>query len=331
MARTSSSTDPFIGIDLGGTNMQVGVVAPDGQVIASVKRKTRADEGPKAVIQRIAEAVRGVCADAGTDPMALGGVGIGAPGVIGSSGVVIEAVNLRWNNMPLADSLGEVLGLPVYVDNDVNVALYGEFANGAAKDCTHVLGVWVGTGIGGALILDGQLYYGKHNTAGEIGHTILIPNHPPGSRSLEHNCSRTAIVDRLVRLIRSNHKSLITDLAEGDLDNVRSKTIAEAYKSRDPLTMEVVDSAADLLGIAVANVVTLLSLDRVVLGGGLTESLGQALVKRVKDSARRFVYPELLRNVKIVGSELEELAGVVGAAMLARQHVAASKEAGVKT
>ncbi len=316
----------MIGIDLGGTNMQVGVVSHDGRALASVKRKTKAGEGFEAVLERMAGAVEAACAESNVDRASIAGVGIGAPGVIGADGVVIEAVNLRWNDVALADELSKRVGVPVYVDNDVNVALYGEFIAGAAKGDTHILGVWIGTGIGGALILDGRLYYGKHNTAGEIGHTILMPNHPPGSRSLEHNCSRTAIVDRLVRLIRSNQPSLLVEFSGGDLDDIRSKAIAEAYKRDDPLTVEVVDSAADLLGIAIANAVTLLSLERVVLGGGLTESLGQPLVKRVKESVRRFVFPDLLRGVKIVASELEEVAGVVGAAMLARDRLSLGGE-----
>lgn len=314
------TADLRIGIDLGGTNMQVGVVSSQARILASVKRKTKPEDGAKGVADRIAAAVEAACAEAGVTLADVGCAGIGAPGVIGDGGVVIEAVNLRWNDVPLADMLTKRLAVPVYVDNDVNVALYGEFAAGAAKGDTHVLGVWIGTGIGGALILDSRLYYGQFNTAGEIGHTILMPNHPPGSRSLEHNCSRTAVVDRLVRLIKSNHASIIPELVGGNLDDIRSKTIAEAYRRQDALTVEVVDSAADLLGIAAANAVTLLSLGRVVIGGGLTDALGGALVKRIRDSARKFVYPAMLRGVKVSASELGGDAGVVGAAMLAASH-----------
>jgi glucokinase len=274
-----------VGIDLGGTNMQIGVVDRDRRVIGHGKKKTKPEEGRDAILSRIAEGIEDACADAKVKPSDLAGVGIGAPGAIDhATGTVLEAVNLRWNDVPLADLLSKRVGKPVFVDNDVNVAVYGEYKLGAGENARDLLGVWIGTGIGGGLILNGQLYQGSFMTAGEIGHTVLFPGNPPGTRSLEQNCSRTNIVDRILKLIRSNHKSIVPSLVDGDLSQVKSKTIAKAYQMGDELTVEVVDNAAELLGVSIAGVVTLLSLGRVVLGGGLTEALGDALVDKVKKS-----------------------------------------------
>ena len=311
-------TRPVAGIDLGGTNIQIGVVSRDYKVIGRAKRKSKPDEGRDKVIDRIVDGIDEACLEAKVSPPDLGAVGIGAPGAIDpATGIVLEAVNLRWNDVPLADLLTKRTGRPTVVDNDVNVAVYGENRLGAGENARDLLGVWIGTGIGGGLILNGQMHYGPFFTAGEIGHTTLFPGNPPGARSLEQNCSRTSIVERLCKLIRSNHKSVISSLVDGDLSQVKSKIIAKAYELGDELTVEVVDNAADLIGISIAGVVTLLSIGRVVLGGGFTEALGDPFVDRVKKSTRAHVFPEKCRQVKVVGTRLRDDAGVLGAALLA--------------
>jgi len=291
-------------------------------VLGRAKRKSKPEEGRDALIGRIVEGVQEACEEARVKLSDVAGVGIGAPGAIDpDTGTVIEAVNLRWDNVPLADLLGRKLGKPVFVDNDVNVAVYGENKLGAGENARDLLGVWLGTGIGGGLILNGKLYYGSFFTAGEIGHTILFPGNAPGARSLEQNCSRTSIVERIIKLIRSNHKSVIPSLVDGDLSEVKSKTVAKAYEMGDELTVDVVDNAAELVGVSIAGVVTLLSLGRVVLGGGLTEALGDALVDKVKKSVRAHVFPDKCRAVKVVGTKLLDDAGVLGAALLAGERL----------
>lgn len=310
------------GIDLGGTNMQFGIVGPDGAILARAKRKTKAEESREAILARICSGIEQACEALRVTPDKLSAIGIGAPGAVDPErGVVLEAVNLRWDNVPLAELLSKRLKAPVYVDNDVNAAVYGEWRAGAGRAHDNLLGVWVGTGIGGGLILNGALYYGHYLTAGEIGHVILLPNNPPGSRSLEHNCSRTAVVDRIVRLMRSNRKSMIAALVEGDFAAIRSRTVARAYEAGDELTLEVVDHAADLLGSAIAGFVTVLSLPCVVLGGGLVEAMGKQFVDRVQRSVRKYAFPERCRQVVVVASRLEDDAGVLGAALIAQERL----------
>jgi glucokinase len=324
MASGKSQKGPVVGVDLGGTNMQIGVVTQDRALVGESKRKTKADEGFDAILTRLVSGIEEACAAAKISLRDLSAVGIGAPGAVDPrSGVVVEAVNLRWNDVALSDILSKRLGIPVFLDNDVNVAVYGEYRMGAGAGSKYMLGVWVGTGIGGGLILNDQLYYGHFLTAGEIGHTIAMPGNQPGNRSLEHNCSRTAVVDRLVRLIKSNRKSILTKLTDGDLDAIKSKTIAEAYKRKDDLTVEVIEEAAALIGISIANCVTLLSLERVVLGGGLTEALGDPWVDLIKKQVRKIAFPDLCKKVDVVGSKLMDHAGVYGAAMIAMDRLAA--------
>jgi glucokinase len=244
-------------------------------------------------------------------------------------GVVLEAVNLRWDDVPLAAILSKRLKLDAYLDNDVNVAVYGENRLGAGRNARNLLGVWLGTGIGGGLILNGELYYGHFWTAGEIGHTILLPNMPRGMRSLEQACSRTAIVDRLVRLIRANQKSKVTSEVGDDFSKIKSRTLGRYYREserEDKLVVEVVDAAADLLGQAIGSVVTLLSLPRVVLGGGLVEAVGGPFVDRVQRVVREVAFPDACKKVDVVASKLEDTAGVLGAALIAMERAGQVKK-----
>ncbi|CAN5776802.1 ROK family protein [soil metagenome] len=309
---------PIIGIDLGGTNMQIGVVSADGKVLARVKHKTHASEGYAKVVARIIAGIGEACAEAKILPRSISCVGIGAPGAIdASTGVVLEAPNLRWNNAPLGATLRKAFGRPVSVDNDVRSAIFGEHRLGAGRGCTELLGVWIGTGIGGGLILNNQLYRGFSNTAGEIGHVTLFPHMPPGTRSLENNCSRTAIVERMVKLIKTNHASIVPKLAEGDLSDVKARIVAAAYAKRDKVTRTVIEDAALNLGIGIASAVTLLGLQRVVLGGGLTESMGEDLVNLVRQSVHKHAFPAIAKRVEVVKTMLDADAGLLGAAMLA--------------
>lgn len=320
-----STPAPIVGIDLGGTNIQIGLVEHHGDTpvqTASVKRKTKAALGADAVLDRIAQGVVECCDKASVTPSDLAAIGIGAPGPADPyRGIVFDAVNLAWRDMPLAAELRTRLGPPIYVDNDVNAALVGEAACGAGAGADSLLGVWVGTGVGGALIFNRQLYHGHFYSAGEVGHMHAFPASPPGSRTLEYNCSRTAMVEHLTRLIRTNRTTILTDLVQGDLSKLRSSVIAKAYHAGDELTREVVDHAADLLGAHIGSLQTLLSVERIILGGGATEAIGQPFVRRVHTHARRVAFPAIAKEFQLVASSLEDRAGVLGMAALARQRL----------
>ncbi|MEL6329187.1 MAG: ROK family protein [Planctomycetota bacterium] len=312
----------MIGIDLGGTNMQFGVVTPDGRVLSRAKRKTLADEGEEAILMRLLSGVEEACKAAGTPMAEIRAVGIGAPGAVDPHrGLVLEAPNLRWRDMPLGMRLEDRLGRPVAVDNDVNVAIWGELQHGAGRGAREMLGVWVGTGVGGGLVLDGKLHLGHFFTAGEIGHMTVAPGNPPGLRTLENLCSRTAIVNRLTHMIEANADSIVPELVEGKLNKIKSRTLAEAYNRQDPTVRLLVDDAARRIGVVAGSLATLLSLERVVMGGGLTEAIGEPFVAAVRESVHEVVFPSALRSVIVVGSELEDNAGVIGAALLARDRL----------
>ncbi|MBX3321448.1 MAG: ROK family protein [Phycisphaeraceae bacterium] len=311
------------GVDLGGTNIQFGIVDHRGRILGRAKDKTPTDQGMEVILDRIVLGIRAAAKDAQVQMADLIALGLGAPGPVDPvAGIVREAVNLRWTMAPVGELLMERLGMPVVLDNDVNVAVYGEAHHGAGIGSRNLIGAWIGTGVGGGLILDGKLFYGHHFSAGELGHMLLYPNNPPGSRTIENICSRSAVVDRVLHLIRTNRKSMIPELLGDKFPKIKSKTLADAYRKGDELVIEVIDDAADRLGMALGSITTLLSLERIILGGGLTEALQDLFVDRVRLGVQRAAFPAVAKTVDVVVSKLDDDAGVIGAALLARQRLA---------
>ncbi len=308
-----------VGVDLGGTNMQIGVVNAEGKVIGRCKRKTKSHEGRDEVIKRIIEGVQRALDEAKTPREKLFGVGIGAPAVVDfDKGTVVKAGNLGWEDVALRDILMQQLRVPVALDNDVNCAAWGEAQLGAARGRANVLAVWVGTGVGGGLVLGGSIWRGPKLTAGEIGYVVLFPGGQPGMMTVEDICSRTGIVNALKRLLPAYPESALHRLIAEKADEtgaIGSSTIAKAYAMEDELTRKVVDKSAEFLGFAIANLVTMLSIDCVALGGGVTEALGEPYVARVRKSFERTVFPASLRKTEFVASALNDDAGMLGAAM----------------
>jgi glucokinase len=309
----------FIGLDLGGTNIQGGVVDAGGQILARDKTKTKAEEGQQKVIKRLGKIVDDLLDKVDAKASDVVALGIGAPGAIDvDRGLVWTAPNLGWSDFPLAETLQDQLGMSVVVDNDVNVGVWGEYKGGAGRGVDDLIGIFVGTGIGAGLILGGQIFHGPRLTAGEIGHTIVNPALPREWQSLENLASRRAIGDRLARLIQAGEPSLIDKLSNGGTEKIKSKMLAEGWSKEDALTVETITDAARYVGLAAANAVTLLSLPRVVLGGGLAEAMGESFTSLVRESFRANVFPAELRDSEVVTGELGDDAGILGAANLAQ-------------
>lgn len=309
-----------IGIDLGGTNCQLGVLDAADTLVGRHRMKTRAELGADGVVGRLVEGVDAACADAGLRRSSIDAVGVAVCGAVDiPTGVVLEAVNLEWNDYPLGEVLGERLGCRVVIDNDVNGAVWGEYRAGAGRGCRDLFGIWVGTGVGGGLILDGRLHHGVLHTAGEIGHTIITADGPEGARSVEDHCGRSSMRSILTGLLPEHPDSALAAL--GDPAAIGTREIDAAFEQGDPLALRVVGRAAGLLGLAIANVVTLLAVDRVVVGGGMTEALGDPFMAMIRASFDREVFPDRCRACQIVTTELAADAGLLGAALLARERL----------
>lgn len=321
---TADAPGTVIGIDLGGTKVLTAVVAPDGRILSRDKMSSRGTSGYEELLARIADSARSAAAAAGVALDAVAAVGIGVPGTVDQdAGVVRIAPNLDWRDVPVGSTLTELLGLPVIVDNDVNVAALAEHRLGVGRGLPSLLGVFIGTGIGGGFALDGGLHRGVHQAAAEIGHMVIKaggPRCPCGRRGcMEALGSRTSITREIARRVAAGKSSKLVKLAGGDVRNAKGGALRKAYTGGDKLTRQVVDKSARYVGIGVGSLVNVLDPAIVALGGGVAENLGARYVKRVARIARRYIVDETARAVPIVTATLGDDAGVLGAALLAQQ------------
>ena len=265
----------LVGIDLGGTNIKGAVVTQEGRVLNRSRCETLADEGPDAVIGRIAGLVEKLAEDAGLSTSDLLVVGIGAPGPLSTkTGTVIEAPNLPgWINVPLRDILQEHLGVKVFVENDANAAAWGEKWVGAGRDVSSLICLTLGTGIGGGIVIDGKLLHGVDDAAGELGHMTIVPDGPlcgcGNHGCLETLASAPATARRARESIKAGGESALTQMCGGDLSKITAEMVNKAADSGDELAAEVMRGTAEYLGIAIASLVNLLNPEMVVLSGGM--------------------------------------------------------------
>jgi glucokinase len=310
-----------LGIDIGGTNLVVGSVAEDGSALRAFGTEpTHAESGATAVVDRlVALAERAIAKTKKEIPGAeIAGVGVGAPGPLDTkSGVVLLTPNLGWVNMPLRQIIHDRLGLETALDNDANCAVLGEWWVGAARGARHAIGITIGTGIGGGLILDGKLYHGASDVAGEIGHTTIDTE---GRRCkcgnygcLEAYASGPNIAMRAVETLQAGADSLLPSKVGGDLTKITAQTVYEAAQEGDELALEVVNDTAKFLGAGIANLLNVFNPEVVVVCGGVTLAGDHLFVPLRREVARRAFKPAV-QACRIVPGELINTAGVYGAA-----------------
>lgn len=322
MASSAPSDRYIIGVDLGGTNIVVGAMSADGsREHATHEIPTRAALGADAVVERIVQLIERVVAETsaatGAPRSAFLGVGIGSPGPLDRErGLVIFTPNLGWRDFPLRDRVSDAVGLPATLDNDANCATLGEWWIGAAQGGRNVIGLTIGTGIGGGLILDGRLYHGASDVAGEIGHaTIDSTGRRCGCGNygcLEAYASGPAIAERAREALAGGEPSAMPVMVGGDLSRLTAALVYQAAREGDRLALEVVRETARLLGAGVANLLNIFNPDVVVLAGGVTQA-GDALFEPMRAEVRRRAFKPAVDACRIVPGALQGRAGVVGA------------------
>ena len=310
-----------LGIDIGGTNLVVGSVSEDGSVLHAMQSEpTHAETGATAVLDRLVALAERVIAQTRREiPGAnIVGVGIGAPGPLDTkSGIVLLTPNLGWVNMPLRQIIRDRLGLPAMLDNDANCAVLGEWWVGAARGARHAIGITIGTGIGGGLVLDGKLYHGASDVAGEIGHATIDTE---GRRCkcgnygcLEAYASGPNIAVRAVEELEVGASSCLPGMVGGDLTKITAQTVYEAAHQGDELALQVVNDTAKFLGTGIANLLNVFNPEVVVVCGGVTLAGDHLFVPLRREVARRAFKPAV-QACRIVPGELINSAGVYGAA-----------------
>lgn len=303
------------GIDVGGTNIGAGLVGDEHQVLDRGKIPTPTG-GPDDVMDAIAELVESL--DGHADA-----VGVGIPGVV-NEGEVLTVPNLvNWHErVDIAGALQNRLGVPVALGNDANVGLLGEWLGGAARGFRNVLGVWLGTGVGGGLILDGRPFHGSHGAAGEVGHMIVQQGGALcacGRRGcVEAYAGRRSMAGVVSTMVDAGRTTALDDIREEEgKQKLTSRVWARALAEDDELATELFDMAVETLGAGIGSTVNLLDVELVVVGGGLAEKLGQDLADRVAAASAPWMLqpnPEL----SFVAAALGDDSGLVGAAALGR-------------
>ncbi len=314
-----------VGLDLGGTKILAGVFNNSLECVATAKLSTKSQRGADKVIERIGRCVQDAVDEADLNLKQVTGVGIGAPGAVNfEEGTVIFAPNLEgWKDVPLKKDLEKLLGVPVFVENDCNISALGVYVAELKSKPKSMVGMFVGTGIGGGIILDGKLYSGFGHTAGEVGHMVLEINGPKcgcGNKGcFEALASRTAIFQQIKAGIKEGEKTILTEMLGEDLEDLRSGDLRKAIRRGDKFVDKVIDGAAEYIGIATANIVNLFNPEVVVLGGGVMEALADEMMSVIVETAKDYAMPGAMKGVEIIASKLGDSAGITGGAVLARR------------
>lgn len=315
--------DVWVGFDLGGTKMLAVILDENLKPLGRKRRKTRGHEGADAGLERIEETILKAFKDADVDPSRLRGIGIGCPGILDlKKGIINEAPNLGWTDAMVCSYLNKKFDVPVVLMNDVDAGLYGEYKFGAAKKAHNVLGIFPGTGIGGAFLYEGQILQGNGRSCMEIGHIQVIPDGPLcgcGRRGcLEAVASRLAISAAIAQAAYRGQAPYVREQVGTDLSEIRSGMISSAVE-KDKAVKNIVQDAAYQIGLAAGSMVHLLSPDKIVLGGGLAEALPDLFKKGVKSGIEDWIMPSFKGTYEVEVAELGDDSAVLGAAAYARE------------
>lgn len=310
-----------IGIDLGGTNIKVGVVNENYNIIGRSNIKTNLPRPSEEIAESIAEGVRLACEDAKISVSDVNSIGIGTPGTANrDTGVVLYSCNLGFENFELGKVLSEKLGTEIFVENDANAAAFGEVVNGAGKGYKNVVVITLGTGVGGGIIIDGRIYTGFNFCGGELGHTVIEYNGRQCSCGrkgcFEAYSSATALISFTKEAMEADKDTKMWEIAGGKIENVDGKTAFDGMRAGDKKAKEVVDTYINYLGCGLTNVVNIFQPELLLIGGGICKE-GENLTKPLLEYIARESYCiDPKASTKLDIAKLGNDAGIIGAAYL---------------
>lgn len=320
-----SDQKPYlIGVDLGGTNLRASLISRTGEILQQARRPSLQDQPPVATLGQIVAAAEEAIQQHGASTDQVLGVGIGLPGIMDvHTGVCFWSPNFpQWKDVPIGATVSEGLGLPTFILNDAKCAALGELIYGAGKGTRNMVMITLGTGIGGAFVVDGKLLIGPNGSIGEVGHQTIDPS---GRRCgcgnfgcWEAWCARDAIIERADRKLQAGRPSRLRDLAERG--GVTPALVSQAAQEGDPMAREVLDEIGFYLGVGAANLINMLNPERFVIGGGIAQA-GDLLLEPVRRTVYSRAVPMQRKTAEIVPAQLGDHAGVMGAAALVLDRV----------
>lgn len=314
----SKSIKYALGVDLGGTNIKIGIVSERGKLVKSLSIKTETELGPKKVVANILSGIKQALSK---NKFKIQGIGIGCPGVVSiKKGIVENAPNLPgWKNIKLGSIVKKEFGYDVHVENDANAAAIGELIFGAGKKYSSFIMVTLGTGVGGGIVFNKKIFRGEFGAAGEIGHISIDVNGP------KCNCGSTGCIEAyagnhyLKETVRKelpeNPESTIWNLIDGDLKNVSPRLIQKASEQGDEYATLVIERMGKQLGAALASLSNLLDISTFIIGGGVA-GFGKPLFDSTRKSISSRVLSPLRTRVLVIPARLKNEAGIKGASSL---------------
>ena len=304
-------------LDIGGTKILGVIFDSSKKIIYRLKKKTRSGgDAAENIEEVIIGIVDEMIKESGIKKKQINAISAGAPGVINSaSGIVLFSPNLPWRNYDIRTPIQKKFGVPFYIGNDVNVGVLGEYKYGAAKGYKNVVGFFIGTGMGGGLILDGRLFTGNEFKGGELGHMVLEPEGPLcgcGQRGcLEALSSKKGMTAYYNQQISRGRKTMMEPLLVNG--TFRSKSLKKCYIANDAVTVEAIDRACHYMAIATGNMINAISPDIVIYGGGIIEAMSDVFLEKILAQVDRYCMPSIRSSVEIKAAALGDDSVVYGA------------------
>ena len=314
--------DLYAGVDLGGTKILTAIVAADGTILARAKRDTPFENGVSALLAALSGSVHDALSAARATADRLVAIGMGSPGPLDlARGILLRTPNIGVRRVRFREHFEKEFHVPLVLDNDVHMAVFGEMHAGSGRGARNVIGIWVGTGVGGCVIVDGKVIHGINQNAGEIGHMILDAkkSSPGKSRgTLEWEASKTGIVRHLRKAVRKGEKTMLAKYL-GHHERLHSSHLAEALAAGDGPARRALERSARYVGIAMANLFNVFAPELFILGGGVVEDVGAPYVRIAASAANENAFSTELAKIKVAATHLKGDAGALGAALAARE------------
>lgn len=317
----------LIGVDLGGTNIKIGIYQYESfSIIKESRISTQANLGSQHVLERIFNGIISILHDTQIESSGIVGIGIGVPGLLDiETGISKFSPNFSaWENVHITEWLERRLNIPTYIDNDVRVNLYGEWQCGCGKGKKNIVLLTLGTGLGSGIVMDGHVLYGVTASAGEIGHMNMYRDGRPckcgSSGCLGRYVSALGMLCTLKEKLEDNRASIIRDWVLNDLDKITAKMVSDAFDSGDAVAIETMEETGRLLGYGLVNIINLYNPEVIIIGGGMSAA-GERLIKPARAVVKSHALKISCENCSIVTALLGDTAGMLGAAIYAKQRL----------